>query len=92
VTGYTLYGDSEYYVKVDAVKNATSTPPTSQGSCYVVGCSAQVCSDTEDLATTCEWKEEYACYKSATCKRQTSGQCGWTETAELKMCLGNARQ
>ena len=60
---------------------------TSQGQCYISGCSGQVCSDQKNIITTCEYKEEYACYKAATCERQADGQCGWTETIELKACL-----
>lgn len=57
------------------------------GKCFVGGCSSQICSDREGMASTCEYREEYACYKTATCKRQTNGNCGWTETSELKACL-----
>ena len=57
------------------------------GNCYVGGCSGQICSDQKDIITTCEYKEEYACYKNAVCIRQADGKCGWTQTAELKACL-----
>jgi eight-cysteine-cluster-containing protein len=57
--------------------------------CLVGGCSGQVCSDTE-VITTCEFRQEYACYRDAECKRQASGECGWTETAELQACLEEA--
>src|SRR3989344_3351533 len=49
----------------------------STGACVVTGCSSQVCAE-EDVITTCEYRSEYACYKSATCERQTNGECGWT--------------
>lgn len=66
----------------------TPTPsPVAAGKCYVGGCSAQVCSDQEGIASTCEYREEYACYKTAKCERQTSGECGWTESPELMACL-----
>jgi hypothetical protein len=58
----------------------------------VGGCSGQICSDQPDMASTCEWREEYACYKTARCEKQASGQCGWTATAELNMCLNKTRQ
>jgi hypothetical protein len=57
------------------------------GPCYVGGCSGHICSDEKDVASTCEYKEEYACYKTAKCERQTSGQCGWTQTPTLQACL-----
>lgn len=59
-------------------------------TCVVTGCSGQVCSDKHE-ATTCEYKEEYACYRDAICERQTSGECGWTMTEELTECLGTLK-
>jgi hypothetical protein len=58
-----------------------------QGRCYVGGCSSQICSDREDVISTCEWRPQYACYRTATCERQASGQCGWTMTSALQQCL-----
>jgi hypothetical protein len=57
--------------------------------CYVGGCSGQFCSDQEGLISTCEWRDEYACYDTATCERQPDGLCGWTPTAELDACLAD---
>ena len=57
------------------------------GTCYRGGCSSQLCSDRPDIISTCEFREEYACYQTAVCERQTSGQCGWTQTPELRACL-----
>ncbi|MGE3547217.1 MAG: DUF6748 domain-containing protein [Kofleriaceae bacterium] len=55
--------------------------------CYVGGCSSEVCSDQEGAITTCEYREEYACYETASCERQGDGACGWTMTRELEGCL-----
>lgn len=130
---YTLYGDSNYYVKVEGSGAATTTPvgvactmdakicpdgtavgrvapscefaacpsptkptPTTPpanntGSCYIGGCSSQICSDDPNVASTCEFKEEYACYRTAKCERQPSGQCGWTPSSELSMCVEKAK-
>ena len=70
-----------------------SEKPVISGGCLATGCSGQICSD-EDVITTCEYKEEYACYKTAKCERQNSpaggGKCGWTPTEELVSCLGEA--
>ena len=78
----------------DNTPTAPSTPPTSNvtlpkamGKCYVGGCSAQLCSDQPDMISNCMYSPEYACYKTATCERQTTGECGWTPTNELSMCL-----
>ncbi len=57
--------------------------------CFVGGCSSQYCSDQEGLISTCEWRDEYACYQTATCERQPDGQCGWTPTPELNACLAD---
>lgn len=63
------------------------TTPLATGKCYIGGCSGQICSDRPDAISTCEYTEAYACYKTATCERQSSGACGWTETASLRACL-----
>ncbi len=57
-------------------------------ACVVSGCSKQICGE-ESFITTCEFKEEYACYKSALCERQSDGACDWTVTPELRQCLGS---
>lgn len=57
--------------------------------CFIGGCSSQICSDQPDIASSCEYKSEYACYQKATCEKQVSGKCGWTETSNLKSCLLN---
>lgn len=54
--------------------------------CIKTGCSGQVCAD-EDVVTTCEYRSEYECYKSARCERQANGNCGFTQTSELVSCL-----
>lgn len=65
-------------------------PTPALGKCYVGGCSAQVCSDQEGMASTCEYRPEYACYKKSTCERQTTGKCGWTTNKELNACLASS--
>jgi hypothetical protein len=54
--------------------------------CFKTGCSRQVCSD-EEVVTTCEYRPEYDCYKTAKCERQANGKCGFTDTPELRRCL-----
>lgn len=64
--------------------------PTQTG-CMTGGCSGELClSATEggDRYSTCEWKESYACLKSAaSCEVQSNGQCGWTYSPEYYTCL-----
>ena len=56
-------------------------------TCVVGGCSGQLCAD-EPLASTCEWRPHYACYRDAHCGRfGPAGSCGWEQTAELAACL-----
>jgi hypothetical protein len=68
-------------------KPVTPTPQPTPGPCYVGGCSAHLCSDQPGMASTCEWREQYACYQGETCERQPSGKCGWTPTPELTSCI-----
>jgi hypothetical protein len=65
-----------------------ATPgPVSTAPCYIGGCSAELCSDTPGGVSSCIYRSEYACYKTATCERQSSGKCGWTQSKELLACL-----
>lgn len=64
----------------------TMTAPPITKACVVSGCSGQICGE-EEMMSTCEFREAYGCYKTARCERQTTGMCGWTETAELQACL-----
>ncbi|MBX3213789.1 MAG: hypothetical protein KF850_17245 [Labilithrix sp.] len=57
--------------------------------CIKTGCSGQICAD-QDMASTCEWLPQYACYQSAICERQADGECGFRETKELKECLSES--
>ncbi len=59
---------------------------TAKKPCIKTGCSKQICSD-HTVMSTCEWREEYACYRQATCERQADGNCGFTKTPELTACL-----
>ena len=74
---------SQIYLR--AMGQTASTKP-----CMRTGCSGQVCSD-QDVMTTCEYRTEYECYKKAQCERQTNGECGWTQTPELKSCLNRRK-
>jgi len=63
-------------------------PPTAE--CVVTGCSSHICAP-EPTASTCEWRDEYACYRDAACEAQRDGSCGWTRTDELAECIRCAR-
>ena len=59
--------------------------------CVVTGCSGQLCAE-EQMASTCEWRPEYACFRDATCGRfGPGGACAWKSTPELAACLESAR-
>src|SRR5258705_84504 len=63
------------------------TKQTAQKPCIKTGCSGQICAE-ETVVSTCEWRQEYECYKKARCERQTDGNCGFSKTPELTACLG----
>ena len=71
-------GATQFYLR--------SSGPVARKPCIKTGCAGQVCSD-EAVITTCEWRREYECYRSARCERQASGECGFTPTQELTACL-----
>lgn len=58
------------------------------GGCRHTGCSGQLCSD-HDVASTCEFRDEYACYQAAVCARQPNGTCGFTPSEALMQCLAH---
>lgn len=70
---------------------ATTEPAPTQGAaCEAQGCGNTICGEAgAGIVSTCEWKAEYACYKTATCERQADGSCGWTQTGELTACLAS---
>ena len=74
---------SQFYLRASA-QGGPAKP------CIKTGCSRQVCSD-EEVITTCEYRPEYDCYKSARCERQANGACGFTQTRELTTCLNRTR-
>ena len=70
-------------INLDSIKEIAKSI---DNGCIISGCSGQICSNKE-VITTCEWKEEFACYKKARCERQKDGNCGWTITEEAQRCL-----
>lgn len=76
------------------ISPAPTTAQPTTAECVMAGCSGQLCvnkGQDEGLVTTCEYKEEYACYKTATCEVQPNGKCGWTPSPQLLLCLGSAQ-
>ncbi|GEM_PF-322289 len=65
---------------------ATDRSVRSKDACVITGCSGEVCADEETI-TACIYREEYACYQTVICERQAGGECGWSETEELRACL-----
>jgi len=61
--------------------------------CVIGGCSGEICSDAEGgpMMSNCMYVPAYQCYKTATCERQATGKCGWTETPSLRQCLADAQ-
>lgn len=59
----------------------------------VSGCSGELCvAEGDSMASICIYKQEFACYKAhGTCKRQSDGNCGWTQTPELQACVEKAK-
>jgi len=61
----------------------------SNEDCAVGGCSNQVCGkkgEVEILITTCEFREEYACFSKTSCGC-FQGKCDWEENEEYQDCL-----
>ena len=56
------------------------------GSCVIGGCSDELCADQPQISP-CIWYDDFVCYRTATCGRQSDGTCGWISTPELTSCL-----
>lgn len=66
----------------------TGTKKGASEGCVISGCNSELCIEKDsEMASICVYKEEFACYKEASCTRLSNGQCGWMETEELKSCL-----
>lgn len=67
--------------------------PTIIEPCRVGGCSGELCLNPDDPneVSTCVFRPEYACYRSATCEPQASGACGYSATEQLSACIEAAR-
>jgi len=76
---------AQFYLRAKP-EGTSSGNDNSNKPCFKTGCSGQVCAD-EEVITTCEYRTEYACYKTARCERQANGKCGFTDTPELRRCL-----
>jgi len=65
---------------------------TAASDCVVGGCSGTVCQnkDAPPVFTTCEYREEYACYESIDCGC-VAGKCQWETTSEFEQCVEKAR-
>lgn len=79
--------DGSYVSRTGPNCEFTRCPSALQAPCYIGGCSSEICSAQESIVSSCIYRAEYACYKNATCARQTNGQCGWTQTPVLGACL-----
>ena len=79
------------YVYVDFRSQVLKGDSVSENQCRRVGCSGHLCEDENErglMTTTCEWRPSYGCLKKySVCKKQKDGECGWTETVALKLCL-----
>lgn len=83
----------EYATSSTPTHPQLAPPAQKQKKCVATGCNGEICADAADppRVSLCLYKDEYACYKTAACAVQADGACGWTQTAQLKMCVSAAR-
>jgi eight-cysteine-cluster-containing protein len=83
----------EASITPSVVPSIAAPLPSAKKQCITAGCGGEICqsADEEPAITTCIFKPEYACYKTARCEIQLNGRCGWTKTAELVRCVEKAR-
>ena len=65
---------------------------SSDSDCIRGGCSGTLClpRDAEPIASTCEWLDEYECYRSAECLC-VDGRCIWDRSPEFEACIEEKR-
>jgi len=61
--------------------------------CIIGGCSGTVCQpkSAEPIITTCEYKDEYACYRQIKCVC-INNRCAWDKTGAFDICVEEARE
>ncbi len=72
----------------DLMQELSANPAATLPPCVRTGCSGQICADSHRIST-CEFRPEYACYRSAACERGADGQCGFRQTPELAACIAS---
>ena len=71
-------------------KGRCDEAPTATKACVRGGCSGELCMEEgTSMASTCMWRDEFACYTKAKCERQSTGQCAFSSTKALQSCLAN---
>ena len=77
--------------QVDDGEKSGFDPRIKNARCVITGCNGEICTDISDVSDSgvslCMYREEYACYKNASCDVQQDGKCGWTYNEELNRCL-----
>ena len=61
------------------------------GSCYIGGCSNELCTDGKNAVSACIYRRDYECYQTAICERRSNDECAWRMTDELRSCLESNR-
>ena len=80
------YGNATF-INIEIVSSELAAT-SSTDACYVSGCSSQVCSPEENVMTTCEWLEEYACLQHTQCGNYGSnGSCEWEQNQTYATCM-----
>lgn len=85
--------DIDRAIKLNDSQIPSEKECTQDSDCKTGGCSGTVCQskDVEPIFTTCEWKEEYACYKQINCKC-IDNKCQWDKTEKFEECISEARE
>jgi len=67
--------------------NTEEAECTASSDCEIGGCSGEICNPAEQkMFTTCEYREEYSCYKLASCGC-VNGKCSWQKNEAFDSCF-----
>ncbi|MFB6181468.1 MAG: sorbosone dehydrogenase family protein [Candidatus Magasanikbacteria bacterium] len=67
-------------------KDGNISKGISKDGCVISGCSNQICAD-KGKVSTCQYKPEHQCYRTAVCAKNDQGDCSWIKNEGLKQCL-----
>ena len=78
-----------FIIGCSSYNNSINIECNLDSDCGEGGCSGQICTTAEEapnIITTCEYREEYSCYRLTSCGC-VNNKCQWIENNEFNECI-----